>query len=758
MRGGKSSNDTVVLIQRLPAELYGQAKKAKTSFFVTTSKTSTRGYSQKAAIQVAAYTILRGGSSRAIISIMDMQAPIEEVKGIGPKTAEAFRRVNLKTVGDLLYCLPRIYENYQTTVAIEDLKPGKVIIRGRIGDLRIMRTSRRQLTITEGTIRDDTGAVRTVWFNQPYRAKQFDSKREYYFTGKYELKNGRYVLQSPSAQLVQDIEQDGEAAGFQPIYSQKSAIKPQLFQKILTGMRDKFAEIPDLLPFIEQAPKYIRPGARSEALYLSHFPETPEDAEVGRRYLAYEEVFELILAAKLNKLETLRLNAMPLKFNQKLTQTIVKSLPFQLTGAQRKATWEILQELGGKKPMNRMLQGDVGSGKTIVAAIATAQATTNGAQTALLAPTAILANQHFESFLSLFRDLAKKNPGMELPSIALLTGATRGKNQLKKQIREGKVDLVIGTHALLTDSTQFHRLGFCIIDEQHRFGVNQRQKLLLKSPENTAPHLLSMTATPIPRSLQLTVFGDLDVSLLNELPPGRQPIVTKILPELSQADQLYPAMRELLKKKQQIYWICQLIEDKNQNQATPVKRQAKKLAELFQNYRVGMLHGKMPVDEKDQIMDDFADGKIDILVSTTVVEVGVNVPNANMIEIQDSENYGLAQLHQLRGRVGRGDQPAQCFLLTTGENRPSKRLREMEKSTDGFHLAEVDLKIRGPGEIYGAMQHGELNLQVANLSDTAMITAASRHAAEFAKNPKDMVKYPELAMRIRKYQQLTTLN
>lgn len=689
---------------------------------------------------------------------MDMQAPIEEVKGVGPKTAEALRRVNLKTVSDLLYCLPRIYENYQTTVPIEDLKPGKVVVRGKIGDLRVMRTSRRQLTITEGMIRDDTGAIRTVWFNQPYRAKQFDPKREYYFTGKYELKNGRYVLQSPSAQLVQDVEKDGDAAGFQPIYAQKSAIKPQLFQKIMAGMRDKFAEIPDLLPMGEQAPGYIQPGARSEALYLSHFPESPEDAETGRQYLAYEEVFELILAAKLNKLETLRLNAMPLEFNQKMTQTIVKSLPFRLTSAQRKATWEILQELGSQKPMNRMLQGDVGSGKTIVAAIAAAQATANSAQTALLAPTAILANQHFESFVDLFRDLQEKNPGMKLPSIALLTGATRAKAQLKRQIRAGEIDLVIGTHALLTDSTEFHRLGFCIIDEQHRFGVGQRQKLLLKSPENTAPHLLSMTATPIPRSLQLTVFGDLDVSILNELPPGRQPIVTKILPEILQSDDLYPAMRELLRKKQQIYWICQLIEDKNKSQATPVKKQAKKLAEIFSNYHVGMLHGKMPTEEKDQVMDDFAEGKIDILVSTTVVEVGVNVPNANMIVIQDAENYGLAQLHQLRGRVGRGDQPAQCFLLTTAEGKPSKRLREMEKSTDGFHLAEVDLKIRGPGEIYGAMQHGELNLQVANLSDTATITAASRHAAEFAKHPEDMVKYPELASRIRKYQQLTTLN
>lgn len=688
---------------------------------------------------------------------MDMSAPIEEVKGVGPKTAEALKRVNLKTVGDLIYLLPRIYENYQTTVDIADLRPGKVIIKGKIGDLHVVRTSRKRLTITQGVIRDNTGAIRTVWFNQPYRAKQFDEKREYYFTGLYELKNGRYQLTSPSATLAQDVDNNVEN-GFQPIYSAKSSLKPQTFRKLLDGLRPNFAKIPDLLPFDEGIPDFIKPGARAEALYNSHFPESPEEAEAGRHYLAYEELFELILAAKLNQQENQRLRSNSLPFQQKFIQKLVKGLPFQLTNAQRRATWEILQDLEKSTPMNRLLQGDVGSGKTIVAALAAAQATQNGYQTALLAPTAILATQHFESLQNLFDSLAGDMDELRVPRIALLTGATPHKKMLKRLIANGDVDLVIGTHALLTDDTNFHSLGFCIIDEQHRFGVGQRQKLLLKSPLDTAPHLLSMTATPIPRSLQLTIFGDLDVSIVNELPPGRQPITTKILPEVQQNDELYPKMREILDKGQQIYWICQIIEEKNTHSATPVKKQAKKLAEVFSKVKVGMLHGKMKTDEKDQIMNDFAKNKIQILVSTTVVEVGVNVPNANMIVIQDSEGYGLAQLHQLRGRVGRGDQPASCFLLTTGEGKPSKRLREMEKSTDGFHLAEVDLKIRGPGEIYGAMQHGELDLQVANLSDTELIAQASHHAGEFAKRPEELEHYPELAQRIKKYQQLTTLN
>lgn len=692
---------------------------------------------------------------------MDLSASIETVKGVGPKTAAALKRVNLRTIGDLLYCLPRVYENYQTTVKIADLRPGKVVIRGKISDLRLVRTQRKRLTITQGVIRDDTGAIRTLWFNQPYRAKQFDEQREYYFTGTYEFKNGRYQLTSPSATLVQDVERDA-TAGFQPIYSAKSVIKPQTFHKLIDNLRPDFAQIPDLLPMTSGRPEFITPGARAEALYNSHFPEKPADAEHGRQYLAYEELFELILAAKLNKQENQRLQSIPLQFEAPFIQALVQHLPFKLTGAQRRATWEILQDLERNVPMNRLLQGDVGSGKTIVAALAAAQATRHGYQTALLAPTAILATQHFESLGQLFSMLGgvlrRQKIAWRMPRIALLTGATRDKRQLKKLIEQGEIDFVVGTHALLTDDTHFHALAFCIIDEQHRFGVGQRQKLLLKSPDNTAPHLLSMTATPIPRSLQLTLFGDLDISLLNELPPGRQPIVTKILPELEQTDELYPAMRALLAKGQQIYWICQVIEEKNANTATPVTQQAKKLAQLFPQTKIGILHGKMKADEKDQIMTRFAENKIQILVSTTVVEVGVNVPNANMIIIQDAEGYGLAQLHQLRGRVGRGDQPASCYLLTTGEGKPSRRLREMEKSTDGFHLAEVDLKIRGPGEIYGSQQHGELNLQVANLTDTRLIAQANHHASEFVKHPETLKSYPELATRIKKYQQLTTLN
>ena len=374
---------------------------------------------------------------------------------------------------------------------------------------------------------------------------------------------------------------------------------------------------------------------------------------------------------------------------------------------------------------------------------------------------------------------------------ALLTGATKQKTVLKKQILSGEVDLVIGTHALLTDDTEFKNLVLVIIDEQHRFGVEQRQKLALKSPSGLAPHLLSMTATPIPRSLQLTVFGDLDVSILNELPSGRMPIKTQILTEVDTKERLYPAMQEIMKKApdtkkhgelahgQQIYWICKAIDEVNWptgqlngassnfmaeggshggSEITSVKKRAKRLQEVFPEKKVEFLHGKMKPAEKDEIMERFKNGEIDILVSTTVVEVGVDVPNATLMVIENAESYGLAQLHQLRGRVGRGASEAFCYLLTSGDAEPSRRLKELEKSTDGFYLAEVDLKMRGPGEIYGSLQHGVLDLRIASLSDVKLIAKAQIDVEKFLQSGENMLKYKELMAGISRYQQLTTLN
>lgn len=683
---------------------------------------------------------------------LSLDDSISSIRGVGPKTEQILNKAGLKSIRDLLYYLPRTYENYTETTKLSNIQPGKVVVRGKISDLKTSHTHRRNLTITEGVIRDNTDAIRVVWFNQPYRAKQFDSNKEYYFIGNYDLNHGRYQLTSPKAELAQDIDRNNnQSSTYRPVYPARGAFKPEGFRKIIENLRPDFAYIPDLLPEYSLA----KPGARADALFKAHFAESDAEVKSAREYLAHEELFELILASKLNKQENQKLRAKDIPFVPDDIKKLVDHLRFKLTNAQRLAIFEILKDLDKPTPMNRLLQGDVGSGKTVVAAISAYSAIRAGYQVALLAPTAILASQHSESLKELLEPFGVK--------VALLIGSTKHKATIKKQIKAGEIDLVVGTHALLTDDTEFNSLAFTIIDEQHRFGVDQRQKLLEKTVKTTglAPHLLMMTATPIPRSLQLAVFGDLDVSALNELPAGRQPVATKIISELNFIDTLYPTVRAYLNKKQQVYWICKKIEEGGPSDAVSVKKQAKKLESIFKNARIAFIHGRMKADEKDSIMEQFASDKIDILVSTTVVEVGVNVPNANLMVIMDADNYGLAQLHQLRGRVGRGRESAECFLVTS-HNEPSRRLRVLEKSNDGFYLAEADLKLRGPGEIYGSLQHGALNLQFASLTDSHLIAMASKAAGNFAnacaKDPKILGHYPELMGCIKQYQQLTTLN
>lgn len=675
---------------------------------------------------------------------MSFLGSVEEIKGVGPKTATALHKYGFDSIKDVAYYFPRDYEDYHKTTKIADLEPGKVMVRGKIKNLKVQYTRRRGFNLVTGEVYDETGAIKVVWYNQPYRAKGFDESKEYFFTGNFDFKFNRYQLTSPTAVIADEVEENKN--GFQPIYPAKGSYKSIWFKRFFENIRNEIALAPDMLP-------YVKEGTRADALFNIHFPENYSDVEKAREYLAYEELFELILAAKLNKNENSKLKAEPLKFIAKNTKEFVSNLPFKLTNAQRLAAWDILKDLEKETPMNRLLQGDVGSGKTVVAAIAIYQAYKASVQSALLAPTAILATQHAKTLKKLLEPFGVK--------VELLIGATKKKDELKKRIVEGKIDVVVGTHAIITDDTKFKKLGFAIIDEQHRFGVLQRQKLLMKTGD-LAPHFLAMTATPIPRSLQLTIFGDLSVSTISELPKGRTPIKTKILSEINMSEHLYPRLEEKMENGEQIYWICKLIEETGRSEAANVKKEADKLKLRFPKRKIEFLHGKMKPDEKDEIMTRFKDGKIDILVSTTVVEVGVDVPNATEIVIMDAESFGLAQLHQLRGRVGRGEKESECFLIVNDDKEPSMRLKELEKSTDGFHLAEVDLKLRGPGEIYGQLQHGAMNLRIASLSDTRLISnaqkSAERFIVELANDPEIMLKYKELNTEIKKYQQLTTLN
>ena len=667
---------------------------------------------------------------------MDLAAPIQEVKGIGPKTAEVLHKAGIFTLRDLVYHLPRDYENFQQAQNIAELKPGKVTVKAKVEETTARRM-RRNLTIVEATLRDKTGAIKAVWFNQPYRAKQFDAGKDYYFSGTMALSYGRYQISNPSATLADDYDLKASTAKIQPVYPMRGSVKSQDFKKFIKTIQNNIALIPDMIP------NY---AGRADALLNVHFPETLDAAKAGREYLATEELFSLLLAAQLNREENQKLRTQAIRGDMEQLKDFISGLPFKLTNAQRRATWEIIQDMEQEIPMNRLLQGDVGSGKTMVAALSCFVAAMSGLQAAIMAPTEVLATQHAESLSQLFKDRL---------SIALLTGSTKHKPELKKHIKNGEVDLVIGTHALITDDTEFKNLGLAIIDEQHRFGVAQRQKLLAKA--HTMPHLLSMTATPIPRSLQLTIFGDLSVSILDELPAGRQPITTKIISPNS-TKQMWQSIEQELAKGHQVYYICKKIDDKGASELSNVKKETQKIAHQFPNYNVAFLHGRMKPTEKDEIMTLFSKGQIDILVSTTVVEVGVNVPNATVMVIADADQYGLSQLHQLRGRVGRGSDASYCYLINSNSDAPTRRLREIERSQDGFYLAEVDLKLRGPGELYGSLQHGALDLRIATITDTKLVHKADSLVKQFRRQGYNMLEYKELSNSVRKYQRLTTLN
>ena len=677
---------------------------------------------------------------------MNLLTRLEKIKGVGDKTAEQFDEAGLRTVGDLITFLPRKYEDFTEVVKISDIHPGKATIKAHCETIST-RMVRRGLKLTTATLADDSGKLKAVWFNQPYRESQLsDSKDEFYFSGEFEFSYNTYQLTNPSAEKVSDMPVQTDR--LLPIYPAVKGLKSQVVRKVLAELRPLMTMLPETLPeTIVHDEKLV---SYSDALLGMHFPSTIEDVSHAKERVAFEELFQLLLASQLNKQENARLTGWPIPFEQNVVKQFVTELPFPLTNAQRRAAWEILQDFEKSTPMNRLLQGDVGAGKTVVAGLAARQAASHGFQAALLAPTEILAIQHANTLHTLLDSLGVKT--------ALLTGSVKGKAReaLLKQLADGEIDVIIGTHALIQENVTFHQLGFVVIDEQHRFGVQQRQELLGKSKH--MPHLLAMTATPIPRSLALTVYGELDVSILDEKPVGRRPIKTKIWQPTSR-ERLYEAIDAEIEKGRQAYVICSLIDESELNDRKSVEAEHRKLKNsIFAHRNIGLLHGRMKPAEKDRVMTDFSEGRIDILVSTTVVEVGVDVPNATVMLIEDADHYGLSQLHQLRGRVGRSNEQSYCFLLTSDTKKPSQRLREIEKSNDGFYLAEVDLKLRGPGEIYGRAQHGALNLQVATLSDTKLIARAQREVKRFIESGMDLLQYKQLAHEVEKYQRLTTLN
>jgi ATP-dependent DNA helicase RecG len=677
---------------------------------------------------------------------MNLHTSLSAIKGVGEKTAEQFASANLHSVHDLIYFLPRKYDDFSEIVAIDTITPGKRTIKAHVESIS-NKMVRRGMYVTTATLADETGKLQAVWFNQAYRATQLkDSKQQFYFSGEFEFSYNKYQLMNPSAEVVKELPVQTDR--ILPMYPSIKGLKSQVVRKILHELRPLITMLPETLPNTIVKRHKLLPI--SDALLKLHFPTSTEDVAAARERLGFEELFELLLASRLNKQANAKLTGWQLPFEQKTVKEFVDQLPFELTAGQKKAAWDILQDLERETPMNRLLQGDVGAGKTVVAGLAARQVASHGYQSALLAPTEILATQHAASLDTLLSPFGVK--------VALLTGSVKGKARsvLLDQLAVGTIDVLIGTHALIQSGVEFHKLGFVVIDEQHRFGVNQRQELLKKSER--MPHLLAMTATPIPRSLALTVYGELDVSVITSKPKNRKPIQTEIVQPTSR-DRLYKQIDAQIAEGRQAYVVCKLIDDNPQNDSKSVESEYRKLRNsVFGHRTIGLLHGKMKSAEKEEIMMKFKNHELDIIVSTTVVEVGVDVPNATVMMIEDADQYGLAQLHQLRGRVGRSEYQSYCYLVTSDTKKPSKRLREVEKSNDGFYLAEVDLELRGPGAIYGKAQHGSLNLQVASLGDTKLIARAQKATAEFVDSGESLLDYKELASKVEESQRLTTLN
>jgi len=720
--------------------------------------------------------------------MISLQTPLIEVRGIGPKFQEKLKKLKLETVKDLLWYFPFRYEDFSNIVAIKDLKVGqRATVQGVIQSIKMRRTWKKKMFIIEALISDETGSVRAVWFNQRFLITILKKDSRVNLAGKItESPERKLVMSHPVHEILTykkeaaDLRHTGRVV---PIYPETRGLTSKGIRFLIKPLLDKIGEIEDFLPkeiLIKQKISGI-----NEAIRDVHFPEKIEDAQEVKKRFAFEDLFFLQLNNLQQRIKLSREKAHSSDFSIDEIKELLSGLPFELTHSQKKSLWEILQDLKKPHPMNRLLQGDVGSGKTIVAVLAALVLTkwkklfdeAQGKQTAFMAPTEVLAKQHYETFKKFFKKFDK--------GVGLVTGSMAKvfygdglesdfkKNELIKKAENNDIKIIFGTHALIQKYVKFNDLALVIIDEQHRFGVRQRAELLKnhKSNENI-PHLLSMSATPIPRTLSLTIFGDLDLSIIDELPKGRKEIITKIVAPKDR-DKAYAFIRGQVKKGRQVFVICPrieptIIDSEDEQQQTiiksswlntwenvkMVKEEYEKLSQkVFPDLRVGMMHGKMKPKEKNEVMKNFSGHKIDILVSTSVIEVGVDIPNAVIMMIEDADKFGLAQLYQFRGRVGRGEHQSFCFLLTeSGSKSTHQRLRSLIEAKSGFELAEKDLAIRGPGEFLGEEQTGVPDLAMKAVRNPELVKSSRQAAEEILKSDPELKKYPLLKNLLETFQ------
>ena len=652
-----------------------------------------------------------------------LNAPLTTISGIGPRSATTLKKLNLETLGDLLWHLPRRYDDYSQLKTINRLWYGEEVTIIATVDKIIVRKARGgKMQIIEAVVSDGTGSIRATWFNQQWITKQLSAGKAVVLSGTIDQYLGKLVMKSPEWELLE--RENLHTNRIVPVYPLTAGIGQKWLRKVIYAVVDRFARrLEDPLPESVRASAEVVP--LQVALQQVHFPDSWEQLQRAQQRLSFEELFLLQLGVVRQKREWEALETNPMPVSDEWLDTFKASLPYELTRAQSTVLSDIRTDLAAARPMNRLLEGDVGSGKTVVAATAIAITAANHAQSAIMAPTSILAEQHYQTLKKLLPDGA----GIPSESIRLLVGGTpeSEKQEIREGLANGQIHVVIGTHALLEDPVTFDRLVLVIIDEQHRFGVEQRARLRAKGNN---PNLMVMTATPIPRSLALTIYGDLDLSIIDEMPPGRMPVETHIfLP--SERLRAHNFIIHQLQAGHQAFIIFPLVEESEKVEAKAAVDEHEKLQEgIFKPYRLGLLHGRMKTEEKDEIMEQFRRHELDVLVSTSVVEVGVDIPDATVILIEGANRFGLAQLHQFRGRVGRGDSQSYCLLIPDSDDAAeNKRLEAMESTTDGFRLAELDLDQRGPGDFLGTRQSGYLELKAARLSDVNMIEKARREAS-----------------------------
>jgi ATP-dependent DNA helicase RecG len=685
----------------------------------------------------------------------NLETSIQFFAGIGPKYAAKLETLGIESIRDFIYYLPSRYDDLSKIEEIGSLKIDQIsTIQGKIIDAKSIRTFRKRMSITEALIEDSSGAIRATWFNQPYLEDYLKKGKEIRLSGKVTQDSKGIYFSNPVHELASRTPTN--TGRIVPVYPETYGITSRWIRwKMQEALKSSLAQIEDLIPLaIAKRQKLI---SAKEALRQIHFPDSFEIVEEARKRIAFEEMFLIQLNSIKSRKDWETSKAISINLDEKLIQDFVKSLPFTLTNAQRKSSFQILKDVERNYPMNRLLEGDVGSGKTVVAAIAALEAMMAGYQTAILAPTEVLAKQHFETFGKVLKGFSQKVGLLTASESRTFWKKNTRKNFLGK-IRRGEIRILIGTHALIQKDVEFKNLALVVIDEQHRFGVAQRAHLQKQASQlkdglaKYVPHLLTMTATPIPRTLALAFFGNLDISLLDELPKGRKKIITEIIAPGNQK-KVYDLIQKEISKGRQAFFIYPLIDESEKIEGKAATKEHENLSKnIFPKLKIGLLHGRLKSKDKEEIMRDFKDKKYDILVSTSVIEVGVDVPNATIMVIEGSERFGLSQLHQFRGRVGRSDYQSHCFLFTGSSSATTnRRLKALTESEDGFKLAEKDLEIRGPGQFIGVRQSGRPDTAMQYLHDVKLIQQARIEAQSLFEFDPKLEKFPALKQALDKF-------